>query len=79
MAVRATIERNGTTLLDGELTRTLDPELNYHYGTAIEDLRPGDRIRLSIPTPPQIARHDGYETAFLDMSSTDLTVPPSIA
>ena len=33
----------------------------------------GDTLALSVPTP-QVARHEGYEAAFLDMASTELTV-----
>ncbi|WP_430639572.1 DUF7350 domain-containing protein [Haloferax volcanii] len=66
MGVRATLERDGTTTLDGaRLARTLDPDLSYHYGTGVEAVESGDALTLSVDVPPQVARHDGYETAFM--------------
>ena len=59
--------------VDGEtrdLTQTLDPDLGLHYGTAVGEA-PGT-VTVHVDAPPQFARHEGYETAFLDMS--DVTV-----
>ena len=68
MQVEATVTRGGSTVFDGSLDRTLDPELDYHYGAAVEGgLQSGDKVTLTVPTPPQVARHEGYERAFLDM------------
>ena len=53
--------------VDGErhrLERTLDPRLGYHYGTTVAGVESSDRLRLATETPPQVARHEGYETAF---------------
>ena len=72
MGVEATVTRNGETAFDGLLERTLDPEANYHYGTGVEGLQSGDSLTLSVTTPPQVARHQGYETAFLEMSEMEL-------
>ena len=73
MALSATVERGGKTVFDGPLKRTLDPALNYHYGAAIDGLQSGDALTISVGTPPQVARHEGYETAFLDMPDMNLT------
>jgi hypothetical protein len=73
MAMEATVTREGETVFDGGLTRTLDPELDYHYGAAV-DLQAGDEVELRITTPPQIARHEGYERAFLEMEPMTFTV-----
>jgi uncharacterized protein involved in high-affinity Fe2+ transport len=76
MALSGTLERGGETAFDGELIRTLDPDLGYHYGAAVESVQSGDRLTISVDTPPQTARHEGYETAFLgEMSEMTLTVP----
>jgi hypothetical protein len=76
MALSGTLKRGGETVFDGELQRTLDPELNYHYGAAVESVQSGDELTISVDTPPQTARHEGYETAFLDgMEPMTLTVP----
>ena len=59
--------------LDGELVQTIDDELGHHYGLAAE-LSPGDALELVVETPPQLARHRGYETAFLEAGSMRLEV-----
>jgi hypothetical protein len=40
----------------------------------LDELETGDTVRLTVETPPQLARHDGYETAFLDMDPVEFTV-----
>ncbi|MFC7205423.1 iron transporter [Haloferax namakaokahaiae] len=75
MGVRASVERDGETLVDtAQLRRTLDPELSYHYGLPVEPLESGDAIELSVDVPPQIARHDGYETAFFEFEPMSFEV-----
>ena len=79
MALSVTVERNGRAMAATPLTRTLDPRLGYHYTAPFEDVCPGDTLRLSVETPPQVARHDGYETAFLEMQPMELSVPETVA
>jgi len=74
MGVETTVTRNGETAFEGRLERTLDPEAGYHYGAAVPGLASGDELSLSVSTPPQVARHQGYETAFLDVPAMELTV-----
>jgi len=74
VGLEAAVTRDGETAFEGRLERTLDPEAGYHYGAAVPGLASGDTIALSVSTPPQVARHQGYETAFLDMPATELTV-----
>ncbi|WP_245154583.1 DUF7350 domain-containing protein [Halorussus marinus] len=74
MGVEAAVTRDGETAFEGRLERTLDPEAGYHYGAAVPGLAAGDTVALSVSTPPQVARHQGYETAFLDMPEMELTV-----
>jgi len=76
MALAATVTREGEQLHDGALTETLDPELAYHYGTAIDGgaVELDEEVAISIRTPPQVARHEGYETAFLDETTVELGV-----
>ncbi|CAI48918.1 uncharacterized protein NP_1654A [Natronomonas pharaonis DSM 2160] len=62
----------GTVTTD--LEQTLDSEVGLHYG-ASADLTAGDAFDLVVETPPQVARHAGYETAFLDMPSMPVEVP----
>ncbi len=68
------IERGGRPVHEGPLGRALDPDLGYHYGALVPELRPGDRIEFRVTTPPQVARHEGYETAFTDTAAVSMTV-----
>ena len=74
MGLSLSVSRDGTTVLDRRLERTLDPEAGYHYGIGGIRLTPDDMITVSVDVPPQIARHDGYETAFVRMDSFSLRV-----
>ena len=74
MSLSTQIVRDGKTVFDGVLQATLDPVLNYHYGTGVKDIKSGDKITLTIDAPPQVARHEGYETAFFNMSAETITV-----
>jgi hypothetical protein len=56
------------------LEPTLDPDLGYHYGTAVSDLDEADRLNLTVETPPHIGRHEGYERAFVEMPPTELSI-----
>jgi len=72
IGLAATVERDGDVVYDDALGRTLDPELGYHYGAPV-DVRSGDAVTLSVTTPAQVARHEGYETAFLNFDDVELT------
>ncbi|MFC6941057.1 iron transporter [Salinirubellus sp. GCM10025818] len=76
MAVTGTLSRSGETVFEGDLARTLDPDLGYHYGAALGDtaVESGDDLALEVPTPPQVARHEGYETAFVDMAPVEVSL-----
>lgn len=63
-----------TGAVEGELTQTLDSELGHHYGVPAA-LSPGAELEIRIETPPQVARHRGYDTAFLDMPPLEVRVP----
>jgi len=67
MALSADV--NGGETYSGRLTPSLDVELGFHYGASAAELAPGDEVAVSVDVPPQVARHEGYETAFLDMPS----------
>lgn len=74
MALSATVTRGQDTVFEGPLQATLDPELSYYYGAPVGNLKSGDSIMITIDTPPQLARHDGYETAFIEMPPMEFTV-----
>jgi hypothetical protein len=50
----------------------LDPELGFHYGATVEGLSTESAVEITVEVPPQVARHEGYETAFLEMSPLSL-------
>ncbi|WP_137290167.1 DUF7350 domain-containing protein [Natronorubrum halophilum] len=78
MTMNATVERDGETVAGADetiLEQTIDSEYDLHYGASLPDVRPGDAVTIAIESPPQVARHQGYETAFLEMPPLELTVP----
>jgi hypothetical protein len=70
----ATVTRGGETLSEGPLTETLDSGLDFHYGTTVSPLQAGDEVTVEFASPPQLARHEGYETAFIEMPPATVTV-----
>jgi hypothetical protein len=73
LGLQATVQQGGTRT-EASLTGTLDDVLGYHYGTVLEADAAIEELVLDPGAPPQIARHEGYETAFLAMS-TETIVP----
>ena len=51
--------------LESSLSAGLDPEIGFHYGTPASGLDGTESVELAVETPAQVARHEGYETAFL--------------
>jgi hypothetical protein len=75
MGLNAVVSGSGGTTFEGPLRRTLDTDLGYHYGAAIDgSVGSGDTVRLEPTVPPQVARHEGYERAFLQMDPVEFTV-----
>ena len=71
LAVEVGVDRLG-------LTERIDHAAGLHYGTGVVALEPGSTIEVVIETPPQVARHQGYETAFLDMGSVGFELPAEL-
>ncbi|WP_440989494.1 iron transporter [Haloarchaeobius baliensis] len=74
MSLDATVTREGDSVYDGQLTRAIHPDLQYHYGTRVDSIEPGDEVSVDVVTPPQVGRHEGYETAFLRMEGATFSV-----
>lgn len=74
MALAGTIRREQETVLERSFRATIDSEIGCYYRAPVENLRSGDTIVIEPMTPPQVARHDGYETAFLEMPPVEFTV-----
>ncbi|MFA9428022.1 hypothetical protein [Natronorubrum sp. A-ect3] len=80
MAMHVTVERDGEPVGDADgtvLEQTLDSEYDLHYGVSLAPLQPGDAVTVTFESPPQVARHQGYETAFLEMPPLEFIVPES--
>lgn len=75
MSLSGRLEREGSQLFEGPLTPALDPARNYHYGATLEGVAAGDELTIAIDAPPQVSRHEGYETAFLEIPAVTMTVP----
>ncbi|SDK93811.1 iron transporter [Natronorubrum texcoconense] len=74
-SLRVTIDRDGSTVLEDErLTERIDHEYGHHYGLAVDDLESDDEITVAVDSPPQVSRHDGYETAFFEFEDVSFTV-----
>lgn len=73
MSVSATLTHQGETVHDGPLSNALGAELGYHYGTTITDGAAGAELDVTVDAPPQTARHEGYETAFVEMDGLSAT------
>ncbi|WP_306056872.1 iron transporter [Natronococcus wangiae] len=60
--------RGGATGRSVSLGERLGADLGHHYGTAVERrvLEGADELAVTVDAPPQVSRHEGYETAFLD-------------
>jgi len=74
MSLSATLTRDGETVYDDYLDEWLDGDLGIHYGAAVDRVESGDELTISVDTPPQLSRHEGYETAFLNMPDATLTL-----
>jgi hypothetical protein len=55
---------------DESLSAVVDSAVGFHYGRVL-DVRP-EAVEVTVDAPPQLARHEGYETAFVDMSPVTL-------
>ena len=74
MGLAATVRRDGEVVWESSLRSGLDPDLGYHYGASVPGAREGDEVTIATTVPPQVARHDGYETAFLEMGEVSVRV-----
>jgi hypothetical protein len=72
LSARVPGESGGTAAFAGSLDPGLDPELGFHYGAPLAGAG-GEPVELTVDIPPQVARHEGYETAFLATGSVELT------
>lgn len=74
MSLSGVLTRDNATVFDGSLQSTIDPEMGYHYGISVPDIQSGDELAITVDAPPQTARHEGYETAFVEMPEVRITL-----
>jgi uncharacterized protein involved in high-affinity Fe2+ transport len=55
------------------LAPALDPDLGFHYGAVVPALSADSTVTAAVEVPSTVARHEGYETAFLGTGRVDLT------
>ncbi|ELY94934.1 hypothetical protein C482_17713 [Natrialba chahannaoensis JCM 10990] len=58
--------RDGGRQYITEAQETIDPDRGHHYRAGFEEgiLESADELAVSLDVPPQVALHEGYETAF---------------
>nr|WP_283102418.1 iron transporter [Haloplanus sp. XH21] len=74
MSLSGTLNRGDDAVYDDILQSTIDPELGYHYGAVVDSVESGDELTITVDSPPQTARHEGYETAFFEMDEMTVSL-----
>jgi len=59
------VEANGETVYDDALAAGIHPDIGYHYGAVVPSTTEEPSVTVDTIAPPQVSRHEGYETAFL--------------
>jgi hypothetical protein len=72
MSLTAQVPGDGRSAFAGRLSPALDAELGFHYGAPVSG-ETIDEVELTVEIPPQVARHEGYETAFLETGTVPLS------
>ncbi|QRV15564.1 iron transporter [Haloterrigena salifodinae] len=75
-SLSAAVSRGGDRVASAHLEETIDAMLGHCYRTAVDPslLDGGDGLAIDLETPPQVARHEGYETAFLEGDSVTVAL-----
>ncbi|ELZ13263.1 hypothetical protein C477_22445 [Haloterrigena salina JCM 13891] len=75
-SLSAAISRDGERVASAHLEEAIDARLGHCYRTAVEPslLDGGGELAIDLETPPQVARHEGYETAFLEGDSVTVAL-----
>ncbi|WP_440765442.1 iron transporter [Natronorubrum sp. DTA7] len=72
----ATVWQDDERIADGSLRETVGSRNGHQYRTPVDPsvLEEGDELSIELETPPQVARHEGYETAFLESETATLAL-----
>ncbi|ADB60371.1 hypothetical protein Htur_1485 [Haloterrigena turkmenica DSM 5511] len=75
-SLSAAVSRDGERVASAQLEAALDARLGHCYRTAVEPIlvEDGHELAIDLETPPQVARHEGYETAFLEGDSVTMAL-----
>lgn len=65
MSLDGIVEADGETLYDDVLTASVHPDIGYHYGAIVPTTADTPSVTVETIAPPQVSRHEGYETAFM--------------
>lgn len=65
MSLDGTVDADGETVYDETLTAGIHPDIGYHYGAVVDSTASEPSVSAATVAPPQVSRHEGYETAFL--------------
>ncbi|NIB99067.1 hypothetical protein [Halobacterium sp. R2-5] len=71
-SLSATVDAGGERVFDNDLEPTLDADIGYHYGAVVSTGEGVENATVSVDTPPQVSRHEGYETAFFEFSDVSV-------
>lgn len=74
MSLSYRLQRESEVIAEGQVQEGIEPSAGYHYGTSLQDISSGDTLTISVDSPPQVSRHEGYETAFMDMSDMEFSI-----
>ena len=69
MSLDGTVGADGETVFDDALQAALHPGVGYHYGAVVPTAAAEPSVTVDVVAPPQVSRHEGYETAFLGTPS----------
>ncbi len=65
MSLDGTVAAGGETVYDDALQGAIHPDIGYHYGAVVPTTATDPSVTVEAVSPPQVSRHEGYETAFL--------------
>lgn len=59
--------------VDADLQQAVHPDLGFHYGAVVDGLADSEELSVSVASASTVARHEGYETAFMQTGSASLS------
>ena len=65
MSLDGVVEADGETVFEDALTESIHLDIGYHYGAVVGSTTQSPSVTVETVAPPQVSRHEGYETAFL--------------